>query len=164
MSGALLLLLSLPLWGLAAALMLLQRPATPFLQRRLRGNKIALDDFGQPQRAEFTAWECNVSAPLLRYLPRLIAVATGDLRLVGALPVSLETAAHRTEDWEKFADQAPAGLVGPTQLMSAADAPDEEKLMSDSFYWANFSITQDCRHLFHAMQSVLSRKAWFSQT
>jgi len=160
LAGVLLLLLSLPLWFLANALVFLQKPEKYFSGYRLRGNKIAQDDFGLPQRAAFSAWEYNVSAPVLRYLPRLFAVISGDLRLVGALPVSPEQAAQRTEEWEKFADQAPAGLLGPTQLTIPADAPEEEKLMSDSFYWANFSIQQDFRYLLQALRMLMSRKAW----
>lgn len=158
--GALLLVAGLPLWLLAVLQALLQKPATPLIKRRLRGNKIQLDDFGLPQRAEFSAWEFQVSSPVLRFLPRVLAVVSGDLRLVGALPVSVETAAQRTEDWEKFADQAPAGLLGPTQLIIPADAPDEEKLLSDSFYWAHFSLGQDCRYLGQALRVLFTRKAW----
>lgn len=158
-AGVVLLVLSLPLWLLAAVLLAGQKNATP-LACRLRGNKIKLDDFGLPQRAEFAAWELPLGFPVLRYLPRLWAVISGDLRLVGALPVSLETSAQRTENWEQFADQAPAGLLGPTQLLIPADAPEEEKLLSDSFYWANFSIRQDFRYLALALRGLLSAKAW----
>ena len=129
---------------------------------RLRGNKIDLNDFGMPQRSEFSAVEWNVSAPVLRYLPRILAVISGDLSLMGTLPVSLETAAQRTEEWEKLADQAPAGLLGPTQLHVPADAPEEEKLMSDSFYAAHFNVRHNLRYLLQSLQALISRKAWFS--
>ena len=155
LAGVLLLLVSLPLWFLANGLVFLQKPEKYFNEYRLRGNKIEQDDFGLPQRAGFSTWEYNVSVPVLRYLPRLFAVISGDLRLVGALPVSPETATQRTEEWEKFADRAPAGLFGPTQLTIPADAPEEEKLMSDSFYWANFSIQQDFRYLLQALRVLM---------
>lgn len=162
MAGVLLLLLSLPLGLLAGVLALLQNPATPYSKKRLRGNKIHLDDFGLPQRAEFDAWEYHVSSPILRFLPRLLAVVSGDLRLVGALPVNLEAAQERTEAWEQYADQAPAGLLGPCQLTLPADAPPEEKLLCDSYYWANFSIGQDFRYLFQAVQALFLRKTWLN--
>jgi len=85
----------------------------PTLKHQLRGNKIALDEFGLPQRSEFSVWEWNLKIPVLRYLPRILAVISGHLRLLGGLPVTVEMAAQRVEDWEKFADQAPAGLLGP---------------------------------------------------
>ena len=159
--GLLLLVLSLPFWILAALFILWERPIKPLINYPLRGNKISLDDFGLPQRSPFNTWEIQVTSPVLRQLPRLLAVISGDIQLVGALPISLELASQRTEEWEKFADQAPAGLIGPTQLIIPSDAPEEEKLMSDSFYWANFSIRNDFRYLFMAMQMLFSRKAWF---
>jgi lipopolysaccharide/colanic/teichoic acid biosynthesis glycosyltransferase len=159
-AGVLVLLLSTPLWLLAAGLVAVQNPAKPFISTRLRGNKIALDDFGQPNRAEFNAWECNVSAPVLRFLPRLLAVISGDLRLVGGLPVSCEQAQSGTEDWEKFAYQTWSGLIGPTQLTIPKDAPVEEKLMSDSFYRASYSLTQDFYYLLQGLRALLSRRAW----
>lgn len=161
-AGLLLLLLSLPLWVLAMFLSLLQNPAKPFCTHRLRGNKIELNEFGMPQRTEFPAREWNLSVPVLRYLPRILAVISGDLSLVGTLPISLETAAQRTEEWEKLADQAPAGLIGPTQLHVPADAPEEEKLMSDSFYAAHFNVRHDLLYLLQSLQALISRKAWFS--
>jgi mannose-1-phosphate guanylyltransferase/phosphomannomutase len=161
--GALLLILSLPLWLLVSIAVLLKNPTAPLQKQTLRGNKIILDDFGLPQRAEFVVWQLNVTMPVLRYLPRLLAVISGDLRVVGGLPVSIEQAAQRMEDWEKFADQAPAGLVGPTHLLIPVNASAEEKLLSDSFYWANFSIQQDFRYMAQALRAVFSRKAWFGE-
>ncbi|MDD5272634.1 MAG: NDP-sugar synthase [Methylovulum sp.] len=160
--GLLLLAASLPLWVLAAVLVMLQKPATPFVRQHLRGNRIKLDDFGLPQRTEFTTWQIQVNVPILRFLPRLLAVINGDLRVIGALPVSVEASAQRMADWEKFADQAPAGLLGPTQLLIPTNAPEEEKLLSDSFYWANFSIRQDFRYLALALRSLFSRKCWWA--
>ena len=160
--GLLLLLLSLPLWFLALLLGLLQNPTRPYCKRRLRGNKIALNDFGMPERTEFSAMEWNVSAPVLRYLPRLLAVISGDLNLIGSLPVSLAAAALRSEAWEKLADQAPAGLLGPTQLHIPVDAPEEEKLMSDSFYAAHANFRHDMLYVLQSLQTLISRKAWFS--
>ncbi len=161
-AGLLLLLLSLPLWFLALFLGLLQNPAKLFSMHRLRGNKIELNDFGMPERTEFSVGEWNVSAPVLRYLPRILAVISGDLTLIGTLPVSLEKAVQRTEEWEKLADQAPAGLLGPTQLQVPVDAPEEEKLMSDSFYAAHFNIRHDLRYLLQSLRALVSHKAWFS--
>ena len=161
-AGLLLLLLSLPFWLLAGLGSLLQNPGKPFHVSRLRGNKINLNDFGIPERVEFSAGEWNVNTPILRFLPRIIAVVSGDLTLVGALPVSLEVAAQRTEEWEKLADQAPSGLLGPTQLHVPADASAEEKLMSDSFYAAHFNLRHDLRYLWQALPVLFSRKAWLA--
>jgi hypothetical protein len=159
-AGLILLLLSLPLWVFALILSMLKNPAKPYCSRRLRGNKIELNAYGMPERTEFTAGEWQASSPVLRYLPRILAVISGDLTLIGTLPVSLETAAQRTEEWEKLADQAPAGLLGPTQLHIPVDASEDEKLMSDSFYAAHFNLRQDLRYLLQSLQALVSRKAW----
>ena len=159
-SGVLLLLISLPLWFLAIVLSLLKNPAKPFNSLRLRGNKIELNEFGAPQRKDFSAVEWAVNAPVLRYLPRILAVISGDLNVIGTLPVSIETASRRTEDWEKFADRAPAGLLGPTQLHVPADAPEEEKLMSDSFYAAHYGLRHNLSYLLQSLKVLVSSKAW----
>ena len=161
-TGLLLLLMSLPLWFLALGLALVQNPSKPYCINRLRGNKIDLNDFGLPQRTEFSAWEWNVSAPVLRYLPRILAVISGDLNLMGSLPVSLDTAVKRIEEWERLADQTPSGLLGPTQLNIPADASEEEKLMSDSFYATHFNIRNNALYLLQSLQALISSKAWIS--
>ncbi len=162
-AGVSILLISLPLWPLALGLSLLKKPGRPYNRYWLRGNKKELNDFGIPERAEFSVGEWNVDSPVLRYLPRILAVVSGDLNLVGALPVSLETASQRTEDWEKLADRAPAGLLGPTQLNLSVDATDDEKLMSDSFYAAHSDFRQDLRYIVQSVKSLFSSKAWFKE-
>lgn len=134
LGGAALLLLSAPLWPLAAWCAWRENPQAWLRCRSLRGNRISLSEFGERQRAEFKAWEWATRRPLLRALPRLLAVVSGDLRLFGVEAVTLEQAARRCEEWELLADQAPAGLFGPTQLHLPADAPEEERLMSDAYY------------------------------
>ena len=159
-AGLFLLALSLPFWFLALGLALMQNPSKPYVIKRLRGNKIELNDFGMPERTEFLVGEWNVSTPILRYLPRILAVVSGHLSLMGSLPVSLEAASNRIEEWERLADQTPSGLLGPTQLNIPADASEEEKLMSDSFYATHFSIRNNAQYLLQAIQIMFSRKAW----
>ena len=158
----LLLLISLPLWLLAIFISLLQNPTRPVIVSKLRGNKTKRNDFGIRERAEFSVLEWNTSIPILRYLPRILAVISGNLRLIGTLPISIETANNRIEEWEKLADQAPSGLLGPTQLYIPMNAPEEEKLMSDSFYVAHASIKNDLGYLLQSFSVLFSRKAWFN--
>ena len=161
-AGLFLLTLSLPFWFLALGLVLKQNPSKPFLVKRLRGNKIVLNDFGVPERIEFTAVELNVNPPVLRYLPRVLAVVNGDINLMGSLPVSFEVAKKRTQEWERLADQTPSGLLGPTQLNVPADASEEEILMSDSVYAAQVNIRTNLRYLLTSIQALISRKAWIN--
>lgn len=160
LAGLLLLLFSLPLWVVAALLAFNNKPGSAYSRQRLRGNKIALNDFGMPERTEFWVGEWQVDAPVLRHLPRILAVISGDLSLMGTLPVTLEVAAERTEEWEKLADLAPAGLLGPTQLHIPNDAPMEEKLLSDSFYAAHFNLRHHCRYLMQSLQVLFTGRAW----
>lgn len=164
LTGGLLLLLSLPLWPLAALSAHAQKPPSLLRSRRLRGNRIEVTEFGERQRAEFTAWEWASPRPLLRALPRLLAVINGDLRLVGVEPVSREQAEKRTEEWEQLADQAPSGLIGPTQLRLPAGVPDEERLLSDAFYASQRCQGKNWRCLAEAVLALLSRRAWCKES
>lgn len=160
LAGLALLLLSLPLWPLAAWAAHLQNPGNLWVKRRLRGNRIGLSEFGQRQRLEFTAFEWNTRIPLLRALPRILAVISGDLRVVGVEAVTLEQAESRLTEWERLADNAPAGLLGPTQLRLSEDAPEEERLMSDAFYAAHRSMGKNCFYLFEGFATLFTRRAW----
>lgn len=162
LAGLLLLILSCPFWLLAFSLSLIQNPSKYYLTTPLRGNKMELNEVGFPQRTQFNAGEWNVSAPVLRYLPRIIAVINGDLSLIGSLPISIESASKRLEEWERLADQSPSGLLGPTQLNIPADASEEEKIMSDSFYAMHFSFSSNAGYLWQSIQVLFSRKAWIS--
>ena len=160
LAGVLLLLLSLPLWLLAMLLAFLQNRGKMYSIQSLRGNKKLIDHSGVLQRTAFPAGEWQVKPPVLRYLPRLLAVISGDLLLVGSLPVSLATAEKRLDQWEKQADQAPAGLLGPTQLNLPIDASDEEKLLSDCVYAANYNCKTNAVYLLKSLRVLVSRKAW----
>jgi len=160
LAGVLLLLLSLPLWLLALVLALSQNRGKMYSVQILRGNKRLMDDLGVLQRTAFKAGEWQVKPPVLRYLPRILAVISGDLRLVGSLPVSLAAAEKRRDQWEKLADQAPAGLLGPTQLNLPIAASDEEKLLSDCVYAANYSGKANALCLLQSLQALMTRKAW----
>ncbi len=159
--GLLLLLLSLPLWPLALAAALAENFNDPLHETRLRGNRLEFDEFGARQRRVFVVREWATSIPLLRYLPRLLAVVSGDLRLVGAEPLTPELADNRREDWERVSDQAPAGLIGPTQLTLPASAPREERLMSDVFYARQRGTGKDLRYLLQGVGALFTPRAWW---
>ncbi len=108
----------------------------------------------------FSAWEWAVPVPVLRYLPRLLAVVSGDLRLVGVQPLTPEQANNRLEDWERVSDQAPAGLIGPTSLNLPPDAPWEQRLLSDAFYARQRSTARDWRYLLQGIGALFTRRAW----
>jgi lipopolysaccharide/colanic/teichoic acid biosynthesis glycosyltransferase len=90
----------------------------------------------------------------------LFGVVLGDLRLVGVSPLTPEEAASRSEDWQMVRDQAPVGLLGPTQLNLAVDAPLEERLLSDAFYAREQRWTKDLAYLLTGLGTLFSGRAW----
>lgn len=161
LAGLALLLLSLPLWPLAVLAARRENPGQLFIKRRLRGNRIGLSEFGQRQRMEFTALEFATRIPILRALPLILAVMNGDLRVVGVEAVTMEQAENRLTEWERLADNAPAGLLGPTQLRLGPEVPEEERLMSDAFYAAHRSAGANCFCLWEGVTTLFSRRAWY---
>ena len=77
------------------------------------------------------------------------------------MPLTPEEADSRVEDWEQVADQAPAGLIGPTQLNLPSGAPREERLLSDAFYARQRSATRDFYCLLRGLAALLTRRAWW---
>lgn len=159
--GLFTLVLSLPLWPVAALASLGNRKAGGWLIRQQRrGNRRTLDGDGQSRRCDFTAWDWNTPVPILRRLPWLLAVVRGDLRLVGVVPLPPEEADGLIEEWERSREEAPAGLIGPTQLQIPADAPREERLMSDVFYARQRSLRRDLLYLLLGLAAVFQARSW----
>jgi len=158
--GAVLLVLSLPLWLPALLLSLLRDPRAPLRRVALVGNHTAVDDDGQPAGRRFVALEWTTGVPVLRHLPKLLAVVDGDLRLVGVAPLTPAQAAARTEEWELVRDAAPAGLLGPAQLTLGADAPLEEQFVVDAYYARTRTAAGDVRWLLRGVAALASARAW----
>jgi NDP-sugar pyrophosphorylase family protein len=165
-TGLLLLLLSLPLWLLAPAAAALEVTGGGGLLRRerlignrVRATQVGADAGGDAERA-FFARRFATRIPVLAVLPRVLAVVSGDLRVVGVAPLTPQQAEARTEEWQRVRDSAPVGLIGPTQLTLPADAPFDERLMSDAFYAAQRTALGDLRWLWAGLLGLFSRRAW----
>jgi NDP-sugar pyrophosphorylase family protein len=159
--GVLLSLLSLPLWPLALAAAALARGQGSLLHREmLIGNRLKGTSAGGDAGRAFVAWRFATDIPVLATLPRVLALVSGDLRLVGVAPLTPAQAEARTEEWQRVRDQAPVGLIGPTQLTLPADAPVEERLMSDAFYAGQRTALGDLRWLWAGLVGLFSRRAW----
>lgn len=162
-AGSLLLLASLPLWPIASVLALLTHAGQPLRRTTLRGNRIELNEFGIRQRRNFTAWEFACNAPVLRYLPRLVAVARGDLKLIGTLPISEQQAAERVDDWQREADRAPSGLIGPSQLLLPRDATAEDIILSDALYARQRNLAKDLSLLGVGLRHLFRSGSWVAE-
>jgi NDP-sugar pyrophosphorylase family protein len=158
-AGLLLLLLSLPLWPFAAAAAALSGGGMLLGRLELVGNRASLAGVSSAGNG-FTARYWNTKIPVLRNLPRLVAVVQGNLRLVGVSPLTPEESEARTEDWQMVRDQAPVGLLGPTQLNLPEDAPVEERLLSDAFYAREQSWKRDMGYLLSGLASLFTGESW----
>lgn len=158
--GAVLLLLSLPLWPLAALAGLISNPSAPVRWVQLRGNRRVIGDGGLPQREEFTALEAATSVPVLRDLPKLWAVVTGHLRLIGVRPEACEIGSHADEPWQGVRQEAPVGLFGPAQLIVPPDAPVEERELVEAYYARTRSAAGDFGWLARGAVALFSARAW----
>ena len=159
LAGVLLLVLSLPLWPIAAAAAALSGGGSMVESRELVGNRSS-QPASDASTGGFAARHWKTDIPVLRNLPRLLAVIRGDLRLVGVAPLTPEQSAARNEDWQMVRDQAPVGLVGPTQLNLSEDAPLEERLLSDAFYAREQGLSKDMRYLLQGLKMLFSGEAW----
>ena len=162
--GLLLGVLSLPLWPLALLLAYREAGDGPLLgSRGYLGNRPAASSpgGGGPCPLELRHWRTSV--PVLSKLPWLIAVIRGDVRLVGVSPLTPEESAARSEDWQFVRDQAPVGLFGPTQLYLPAQAPIEERLLSDAFYAGQRTWLSDMGFLWQGLKRLFSAEVWRGQ-
>ena len=162
-AGLLLLLLSLPLWPLAvlaAALAMRGTGAKLSRTEMLIGNRGPSPATTDEADRTFFTWRFNTGIPVLALLPRILSVITGDLRLVGVMPLTPQQSAARTEEWQRVRDRAPVGLIGPTQLTLPADAPLDERLMSDAFYAGQTAAFKDLRYLWQGALAFFSGQAW----
>lgn len=155
-AGLTLLLLSLPLWPIAAAGALLKSPPAPLRWLRLRSNKCHPDE----AHAEFTTCEWEVSTPVLRYLPLLLAVVAGHINLVGARPRPVDDTPAGSAPWEHIACETPAGLLGPVQLDLPNNAPSEEGVLNEIYYAEHRSTLSDLGYLLKGVRAMFSDRAW----
>lgn len=162
--GLLTLLISLPLWPVAWLIAWLQNPQAPLRQVKLRGNLIWRDSMGIAHPKDFIALEWATNIILLRHLPKLLAVITGQLRMVGVSPELPEQAEARTAPWEKVRDDAPIGLIGPSQLTIPMEAPTEERLIAEAYYARTRHFGTDLMWLVRGIVACFSKRAWSAET
>jgi mannose-1-phosphate guanylyltransferase/phosphomannomutase len=157
--GLFLLVLSIPLWPMMFIASLISQPRRPLRRLRLVGNKLDHSD-GIERRKWFVTVAGATPIPLLRWLPLLLAVVNGHLRLVGVEALSPESQAALDSEWERLREEAPVGLVGPVRLAMGPDIPDEEKRVAEGFYARTRSGWNDCVLLGMAVRALFQARSW----
>lgn len=146
--------MSLPLWPAMLAASLAADARRPLRRVVLRGNAPG------GGRRDVTALEAATPIPVLRRLPRLLAVVRGDLRLVGVEPMRPGDADARIEDWQRTCDEAPAGVVEPACLELGPDAPADERRVVEAFYARTRTTAEDFRWLGRGLREIFRSRAW----
>ncbi len=155
-----LLILSVPLWVLALFLSLSSH-VWPLTKHSIVSNRFDLN-IGSKDRRIVNEWRFSTNVPILRFLPKLFLVATGDLRMLGSAPLSPMAFATPKTKWDTRNDQPNSGLLGPAQLQLPKGAPEEEIRLNELTFIArkNWLTTLIC--LFNALPLMLSKRAWFN--
>jgi hypothetical protein len=156
MAGVVLLAASLWMWPIAFIASMLASPREPIRSRLLIGNRKR-----GSRSAEFKVFEFAISVPILRYLPYLLAVIAGRLRLVGVEPLESGQFPGRLEEWELVRDQGAVGLFGPVQLTASQDTPDEQRKIVEAYYVSTRSTKEDLKWMLRAVASLATRRAWY---
>jgi hypothetical protein len=147
--GFLALVLSLPLWPVAAAWSAVANAGHARSPVTLAGNAPG------GGRAPFTTFRFETAVPVLRDLPLLAAVAAGRLALTGVTPLAPAEESALGEAWEKVRSEARAGLVSLARLAVPAAAPPEVARVVDAF-----EARRPSPLLFRALQALFSARAW----
>jgi len=152
-----LLIFSLPLWVIALLFALFENPQHPVNKVILVNNQAIQHGLGQLSTGEFESWEWATSVPLLRYLPRLVAVILGKLRLIGISPelASVSVIIANSHAYP------PVGLISPAQLSFTASA--EEKYLVEIWYAKRRTFLRDMYWLCHAGWACFTKRAWVAK-
>jgi exopolysaccharide biosynthesis polyprenyl glycosylphosphotransferase len=181
------LLLTLPLWIVAAATIRLTSPgAVLFHQERVTkgGRRFSMHKFrtmrDRPEGAGDGLDPVRSSSPFFklgddprvtavgRYLrrfsldelPQLLNILQGDMSLVGPRPLPAEQVAANAELLGPR-HEVPAGMTGWWQINGRSEVTPEEALQLDQFYIENWSLTLDLYILLKTFGVVLRRQgAW----
>jgi mannose-1-phosphate guanylyltransferase / phosphomannomutase len=157
--GFLALTLSLPLWPLMLIASLISNPGRPLRRLHLVGNKPDRAA-GNDRRRSFVTFEAATAVPALKWLPLLLAVVSGDLRIVGVEPLAPEREAALEADWERLRDEAPVGLIGPARLAIGPGAPEEEKRVAEGYYARTRGEWNDIRLVGTAARALFRASSW----
>lgn len=162
--GSLIFLLSLPLWLIAAVMAAINQPKHWLNSVTLLSNRRVMDKDGILVPVPFEAWEWQVNSPILRHLPKLLAVMQGHLRMVGVSPQTEQAqVTEPLEPWQSLREQAPMGLLGPNQLTPCTDTDDcssIEQAVEEACYAASRNFYRDLLWLGRGLKALFQVRMW----
>ena len=158
--GLVVLAASLPLWPLAMFASLLANPRHPMRRVELIGNRFQPGMSGGHTRQPFTTAEFATEIPVLKWLPLILRVITGEIRMVGVEALTPTQDARLGTEWERMRNKAPTGLIGPVLLTMGSQAPDEEKRVVEAFYARTRTPGGDLTWMLRSIQTLFSARAW----
>ena len=105
----------------------------------------------------------NLSPPkslVLRFLPGLLNVVAGSVRLVGLEPRSRQEIESLPPGWQVLYLRSKAGLVTEAYVEHGAALSDDAQYSAEAFYSVSASFGHDLRLLLKYFWSVLSHTRW----
>lgn len=135
--GMVLLVLSAPFCFLMLIASLFENARHPFRRVLIESNRRAVGNDGRIRCQRSRVWEGATHIPLLRFLPRLLAVVSGHLRLVGVRAAGEQVAPAgraRGEAWYKIRDSAARGLLSPALATTCSGGSPLEAEMADVLF------------------------------
>ncbi len=163
LTGIILLLLSLPLWPIAALLAYMTSPSQALQSTHIISNRKAYIDNNTHTNFKVRVYEWNVSIPVLRNLPWILCVISGDLRLIGANPEFI-TDGPVIDLMHDQLDIPQLGLISTATLELPSKTPDFEKRVHELVYDKKRSFTSDLIYMLSSVKSLLARSTWRYQS
>lgn len=173
LAGGVLLLLLWPIMLLTAAALRVFRKGPVLFKRRVVRLPAAADagDWATFEQWSFCDHNEKKSARnvqkvrsgiadfLLRFIPGLLNVVRGEMRLVGVAPRTAAEIAELNEDWKELYLRAKAGLISEA-FVQYGDNPSEDELFSaEVFYSAMGGFMHDLKLFFGYVERIFGRGA-----
>ena len=176
--GSLLLLVTLPLWLVAAVAIWLSSPGPAFFHqervtkggRTFRMHKFRTMRQDLPANADTTTpfFKLDQDPRITRVghllrkwsldeLPQLWNVLVGEMSLVGPRPLPTEQVAANLELLGPR-HEVPAGMTGWWQINGRSDIAPTQAVRLDAFYIENWSLAFDCYITLKTLSTVMERK------
>ncbi len=142
---------SFPLWLIAAVIASFSNPGNVLVSRSYKSNFLIPNDRGELVHGNFKLLEWNTSIPLLRHLPRILAVINGDLRLIGAAP---------TVHIDGKTDTPQFGLISTALVELPSQASSLEKHINELVYDKKRKTSSDILCAISSFRCLLKPQTW----